>query len=83
MKCNLKLVNYLDVTFNLNNGSYRPYRKPNDETHNICLHSDQPPPITKQLPRAIENGYQYCHRQNKYLKKQCHIMRGALLVTKN
>ena len=83
MECNLKLVNYLDVTFNLNNGSYQPYRKPNDETHNICLHSDQPPPITKQLPRAIENGYQYYHRQNKYLTKQYHIMRGALLVTKN
>ena len=33
MECNLKAVNYLDVTFNLNDGSYRPYRKPNDETH--------------------------------------------------
>ena len=31
IECNLKVVNYLDVTFNLNDGSYRPYRKSNDE----------------------------------------------------
>ena len=50
----LKVVNYLDVTFNLNDGSYRPYRKPNDETHYIHIQSDHPPSITKQLPRSIE-----------------------------
>ena len=28
---NMKIVNYLDVTLNLNDGSYRPYKKPNEE----------------------------------------------------
>ena len=51
---NLKVVNFLDVTFNLNDGSYRPYRKPNDETHYIHIQSDHPPSITKQLPRSIK-----------------------------
>ena len=54
IECNLKVVNYLDVTFNLNDGSYRPYRKPNDETHYIHIQSDHPPSITKQLPQSIE-----------------------------
>ena len=36
IECNLKVVNYLDVTFNLNDGSYPLYRKPNDQT---LLHS--------------------------------------------
>ena len=27
---NLKIVNYLDVTLNLNNGSFKPYYKPDD-----------------------------------------------------
>ena len=54
IECNLKVVNYLDVTFNLNDGSYRPYRKSNDETHYIHIQSDHPPSITKQLPRSIE-----------------------------
>ena len=52
IECNLKVANYLDVTFNLNDGSYRPYRKPNDEKHYIHIHSDHPPSITKQLPRS-------------------------------
>ena len=52
--CNLKVVNYLDVTFNLNDGSYRPYRKRNDETHYIHIKSDHPTSITKQLLRSIE-----------------------------
>ena len=28
IECNLKDLHYLGVTFNLNEGSYRPYRKP-------------------------------------------------------
>ena len=31
IECNLEVVNYLDVKFNLNYGSYQPYSKPNDE----------------------------------------------------
>ena len=47
IECNLKVVNYLDVTFNLNDASYRPYRKPNDEKHYIHIQSDHPPSIIK------------------------------------
>ena len=54
IECHLKVVNYLGVTFNLNDGSYRPYREPNDETHYIHIQSDHPPSITKQLSRSIE-----------------------------
>ena len=54
IECNFKVLNYLDVTFNLIDGSYRPYRKPNDETHYIHIQSDHPPSITKQRPRSIE-----------------------------
>ena len=52
--CNMKIVDYLDVTMNLNDGSYRPYRKPNDETVYIHAKSNHPPNIVKQLPISIE-----------------------------
>ena len=29
IECNKKIVDYLDVTLNLNNGTYKPYCKPN------------------------------------------------------
>ena len=32
VQCNLKINNYLDITLNLNDGSWRLYRKPNKET---------------------------------------------------
>ena len=51
---NMKIVNYFDVTLNLNDGSYRPYKKPNDETNDIHVNSDHPPSILKQLPVSIE-----------------------------
>ena len=53
IECNLKVVSYLDLTFNLNDGSYQSYQKPNDETH-INIQSDHPPSITKQLPQSIK-----------------------------
>ena len=36
------------------NGSYCPYKKPNDETNCIHVNSDHPPSILKQLPTSIE-----------------------------
>ena len=31
IKCNMKIVNFLDATFNLNDETYKPYTKPNNE----------------------------------------------------
>ena len=55
IKCNQKIVDYLDVTLNLNNGSYKPYRKPNDELSYINAKSNHPPNIIKQLPISVES----------------------------
>ena len=30
IETNLKIVNFLDITFNLSNGTFKPYKKPND-----------------------------------------------------
>ncbi len=49
---NYKIVNFLNVTLNLNNESYKPYRKPNNEPLYIHKESNHPPPITKHLPEA-------------------------------
>ena len=50
---NLHVVNFLDVTFDLNNGKFKPYRKPNDDPLYINRHSNHPPSIIKQLPTSI------------------------------
>ena len=53
-ECNLKTVNYLGITLDLNIGTYKPYRKPNDETLYIHAKSNHPANILKQLPISIE-----------------------------
>ena len=54
IECNLKTLNYLDITLNLNTGTYKPYRKPNDEILYIHAKSNHPANILKQLPISIE-----------------------------
>ena len=53
IQSNLHIVNFLDVTLNLTDGSYFPYRKPNNTTQYIDARSKHPPSILKQLPSAI------------------------------
>ena len=50
---NLKIVDFLDLTFNLNNGKYYPYQKPNNKPLYINQSSNHPPSILNQLPAAI------------------------------
>ena len=50
---NLHVVNFLDVTFDLSTGKYKPYRKPNDDPLYINKHSNHPPSILRQLPTSI------------------------------
>ena len=52
---NLKIVNYLDVTLNLNDGTFKPYHKPDDQIQYIHTESNHPPNIIKHLPTSIEN----------------------------
>ena len=54
IESNLKIVNFLDVIFNLANSTYRPYRKPNDNLLYIHTSSNHPPQIIKHLPDSIE-----------------------------
>ena len=75
-----KIVDYLDVTFDLNNGSFRPYRKPNNEPFYINVQSNQPPSIIRQTPTSInlritdlsynaEEFYKASKTYNKALKE--------------
>ena len=46
----MKIVNYLDVSLNLNNLNYKPYHKPDNEI--LYTHKDSIQP--KQIPTSIE-----------------------------
>ena len=50
----MEILNYLDVTFNLNDGTYRPYQKPDHIIQYIHAESSHPLNIIKQILKAIE-----------------------------
>ena len=54
IQCNMKIVNYLDVSLNLNNSNYKPYQKPDNEILYIHKDSNHPPSILKQIPISIQ-----------------------------
>ena len=55
IETNSKVVDFLDITFNLNNGIYKPYKKPNDRLLYINKSSNHPPQIINQLPKIIRD----------------------------
>ena len=54
IECNLKTLNYLDITLGFSTDIYKPYRKPNDEILYIHAKSNHPADILKQLPISIK-----------------------------
>ena len=50
----MKIVNYFDATFNLNEGTYRSYQKPDHISQYIHVESNHPPNIIKQIPKTVE-----------------------------
>ena len=54
IECNMKVVNYLDVTFNLNDGTYRPYQKPDNIIQYMHVKSNLFPNTIKQISKTIE-----------------------------
>ena len=51
----MKTLNYLDVTINLENSTYCPYKKENNQIKYINIESNHLPSIIKQLSFSIES----------------------------
>ena len=54
IQCNQRVTDFLDVTLDLQAGTHKPYRKPDDNTMYIHKESNHPPNILKDLPISIE-----------------------------
>ena len=49
IECNLKTVHFLDITFDMQNNVYKPYRKANDKPSYINKNSNHPSSIPKTV----------------------------------
>ncbi|KAJ8048904.1 hypothetical protein HOLleu_01408 [Holothuria leucospilota] len=78
---NLKVVNFLDVTFDLRSSSHYPYRKPNDDPVYVHKSSNHPPQILKQIPTAISKRISQLSHNEESFNTASHIYNNALRVS--
>ena len=81
IKCNLKIVDYLDVTLNLPDGSYKPFHKPNSEINYIHRESNHPPNIIKQLPFSVQSRLTKLSSDENVLTQAASVYQEALKRT--
>ena len=74
----LKIFNYLDVTFNLSNATYRPFYKPNNEITYIHNELDHPLSVLRQIPLSIESRLSKHSSNEKLFKESTQIYQEAL-----
>ena len=53
IEANKKCVNFLDITFDLRTGKYKPYNKPGNIPQYVHIDSNHPPSILKRIPETI------------------------------
>ena len=53
IKFNLKIVDYLDITFDLTTGLFKPYNKTNNIPRYVNPKSIHPPSILKEIPKSL------------------------------
>ena len=55
IEANKKCVNFLDITFDLRTGTYRPFNKPDNTPQYVHAASNHPPSILRRIPETINN----------------------------
>ena len=50
---NLKIIDFLDVTLNLNNGTFKPFSKNDSAPRHINISSNHPWSVLRQIPNAV------------------------------
>ena len=75
---NTKIVTYLDVTFNLHDGTYRPYQKPDNIIQYTHVESNHPPNIIKQIPKTVEKRLSQLSSNEKIFNESAHVYEDKL-----
>ena len=78
IRCNLKRTDYLDVSFNLTDGTYRPFNKPNNIINYVHADSNHPPSVLKQIPKSISKRISNNSSSKEIFDESANIYNEAL-----
>ena len=69
----MKVVNFLDVTLDLNSGKHKPYNKPTNIPYYVSAQSNHPKSILKNIPLSVNrrlnilSSDEEAFNENKYI----------------
>ena len=75
---NNKIVNFLDVTLNFSNNSYKPFLKTDQYPSYINVNSNHPKTIMKQVPKAVKLRIRNSSSNEKIFQESSKIYMNAL-----
>ena len=78
VNANVKIAEYLDVKFNLENGLHRPYRKPNDVPMYISTQSNHPPLVLKMVPETVQKRLSMLSSNVDVFNEEARVYQQAL-----
>ena len=74
----LHKVNFLDVSFNLHEDTYKPFKKPDNEIKYIDINSDHPKSIKRGLPKMVQNRLSGLSKNKEIFDENCKDYEEAL-----
>ena len=78
IETNIRVVNFLDTTFDLINDVYKPYRKPNDSPVHINKYSNHPPTVLRHLAKSLSKRNSEISSNEQIFKESTPIYKEAL-----
>ena len=78
IEVNKKVVNFLDVTLNLNSGQHMPYMKPNNALQYVNTKSNHPPAVIKNIPKGINKRLSEISSSEEVFNKAAPVYQKAL-----
>ena len=79
IQCHLKILDYLDVTFNLTDSPHHPLNKTNNKINYIDKESNHPPSTIKQLPLSVERRLSKLSSNEKIFNESIPTYQEALI----
>ena len=75
---NVQKVDFLDVTFDLENETFCPYMKENNKPLYVHKLSNHPPTVTANIPAGVSKRLSSISSDEEMFEKKAHIYREAL-----
>ena len=78
IETNLTVTDFLNITFDLRNGTYGPYIKPGNTIKYVSSKSNHPPSIKREIPRMIQSRLSSISSNENAFEREANVYREAL-----